>query len=109
MISYGPRMATAYAPTGLLSVRGEGVECVLTPAAEAVRSLGDLALNRMGAWIWERLDGATTGDALVQALMAEFDLERGRAERDYRALIARLLELGAVSPASSLGLVRRSC
>ena len=106
---YVPRLGAAYAPTGLLSVRGEGVECILTPAADVIPELGELALNRMGAWIWERLDGATTGDALIQALMVEFDLERGRAERDYRALIGRLLELGPVSPATSLGLVRRSC
>lgn len=35
--------------------------------------------------------------------MAEFDVERARAERDYTAFVERLLELGALEPAGREG------
>jgi len=92
------RLAQALRRTGALAASRPGEECILTPAADRGPAPGSLALNRTGAWIWERLDGRTSGLELVEALVAEFDVEHERARRDYIALAERLLELGAVAP-----------
>lgn len=92
-------LGRAYRRRPGFSTRGEAEECILVPAADAGERPDSLRLNRVGAWIWERLDGSRSGALLVEALMAEFDVERQRAERDYGALVERLLELGALEPA----------
>jgi hypothetical protein len=53
-------------------------------------------LNAVAAFIWERLDGRTTGAEIVSALTETFEVTRGRAEADYLELLTRLGELGAV-------------
>lgn len=53
-------------------------------------------LNRVGTFIWERLDGATPGSLIVDALVTRFAVERDQAEADYRSFLASLLEIQAV-------------
>ena len=55
-------------------------------------------LSRVGAFIWERLDGASDGDAIVAALVSGFEVERPQAERDYQEFLDQLLAVGAVRP-----------
>lgn len=97
------RLAQTLRRTGALAASGTGEECILTPAADAGPAPGQLALNRTGAWIWERLDGRASGLDLVEALVVEFDLEPERARRDYLTLVDRLLELGAVAEVATPG------
>jgi hypothetical protein len=54
-------------------------------------------LNRVGAFVWEQLDGRRTGVQIVELLMARFDVDRAAAEEDYRVFVAKLLSIGAVS------------
>jgi hypothetical protein len=53
-------------------------------------------LSRVGAYIWERLDGATSGAAIVESLLGSFDVEPARAEQDYREFLEKLLSIGAI-------------
>lgn len=53
-------------------------------------------LNRVGAFVWEQLDGRRPGVQIVELLMARFDVDRATAEEDYRVFIAKLLSIGAV-------------
>jgi hypothetical protein len=53
-------------------------------------------LNAVGAFIWERLDGRATGDEIVSAIVEHFEVGRPQAERDYRAFVSQLLEIGAI-------------
>jgi len=46
-----------------------------------------LNLNRVAVFIWEHLDGARTGEAIVQAVVERFDVERARAEVDTLELL----------------------
>lgn len=55
-------------------------------------------LNRVGAFIWERLDGRANGLEIVEALVVRYAVERTTAEADYRAFLAKLQVIGAVSP-----------
>jgi len=53
-------------------------------------------LSRVGAFIWERLDGVARGEAIVSAMVARFEVERSRAEQDYGQFLDQLLAVGAV-------------
>jgi hypothetical protein len=55
-------------------------------------------LNRVGTFIWERLDGRTPGSRIVDALVERFVVERGQAEADYKGFLASLLGIRAVLP-----------
>lgn len=54
-------------------------------------------LNRVGAFIWERLDGKTGGSAIVEALMEHFTVDRETAEADYLRFAEQLKSIGAVA------------
>jgi hypothetical protein len=55
-------------------------------------------LTGVGAFIWETLDGERSGQAVVESMLGRFDVERGRAEADYREFLEKLLSIGAVRP-----------
>lgn len=74
-------------------------EYVLVPLAGRGAEIDGLYnLSRLGAFIWERLDGAASGDAIVASLSDRFDVERARAEQDYGEFLEKLLSIGAVHP-----------
>lgn len=75
-------------------------EFILVPLAGRGADIDALYnLNRVGAFIWERLDGSTTGSELIQALVESFEVDADDATRDYRAFIAQLESIQAVSRA----------
>ena len=43
---------------------------------------GMITLNESGAFLWEKLTCATTAEELVDALCAEYEIERERAKAD---------------------------
>ena len=53
-------------------------------------------LNRVGARVWELLDGNRTLEEIAEAIAKDFGVPRGRAEGDVRAFLAELLEAGAL-------------
>ena len=52
-----------------------------------------ITLNDTGAFIWEQLQNPCTPDEIVTALLAEYDVDRERAEKSVDAFVARLKEL----------------
>jgi len=52
-------------------------------------------LNAVGTYVWERAEGRTVGE-IVDSLVEEFDVERGRAEADVCAFVEKLVALGAL-------------
>jgi hypothetical protein len=53
-------------------------------------------LNRVGAFIWEHLDGKTTGDQVIQELARTFDVDAGRARQDYCDFVQKLRSIRAI-------------
>jgi hypothetical protein len=82
----GRRIADEYVIVPIMG-RGADVDSIFT-------------LNRVGAFIWERLDGETRGDAAVAALAAEFEVEAERARKDYCAFLRKLQSINAVLEAA---------
>jgi hypothetical protein len=58
-------------------------------------------LNGIAAFIWERLDGYTPGEAIVRAIAARYDVEDDTATADYLAFIGQLQSIQAVVPADA--------
>lgn len=61
---------------------------------------GDLQLNMMitlnetGTFLWERLQSETTEDALVTALLAEYDVEESVAKSAVASFVKKLSDNG---------------
>ena len=93
------RLDTAYLRSNRIVARRIAQEFLLVPLAGRGASLDAIySLNRVGTFIWERLDGQTTGDAVVTALCARFEVPRPEAEADFRDFVGTLLEIQAVAP-----------
>ena len=79
--------------------RRVGGEFILVPiVARGVDASAIYSLNEVGAFIWERLDGQTAGQALVGALVEAFEVDAAQASADYRAFVTQLTSLGAIHP-----------
>jgi len=78
----GRRLADEYILVPIVS-RGADVDSIFN-------------LNRVGALIWERLDGRTSGDAVVEAIVERFEVDAKHAAGDYAAFIEKLVAIEAV-------------
>lgn len=78
-------------------------ELVLLRVAGSVADMRALfVLNAMGARIWERLDGATTLQAIVDDVVARYEVAPDIASGDACALVASLLEGELIERRSSV-------
>lgn len=72
-------------------------EMLLVPVRGDMADLkGVFALNPVGAFIWDRLDGAVDEQALVRAICEAFVVSGETALLDARALLAALRDRGLV-------------
>lgn len=51
-----------------------------------------ITLNDTGKFLWEKLTVGAEKDELVEALLAEYDVDRETAEKSVDAFVARLKE-----------------
>ncbi len=65
----------------------EGEAAVITPHDSSLHTF-----NGVGTRILELADGTRTLGAIVAAIVAEYDVEAGRAEADARAFVADLVD-----------------
>jgi Coenzyme PQQ synthesis protein D (PqqD) len=94
-----PSLADVFARSERMVGRRIAEEYVLVPIVSRGTDLDAIFnLNRVGAFIWERLDGSASGEEIVRALVEEFDVDSARAVDDYRAFMAQLLSIDAVRP-----------
>ena len=68
-------------------------ETVVLPTGNLVDLDMMITLNDTGKFLWEALNNETTEDALVEALLAEYDVDQERARSSVEAFVARLKEL----------------
>lgn len=53
-----------------------------------------ITLNETGKFLWERLQEETDMQTLVEALLAEYDVDRPRAEKSVEAFVEKLKNHG---------------
>jgi hypothetical protein len=76
-------------------------EYILIPTASGNAAVGAIFdLNRVGAFIWERLDGHRTGREIVGEIAGHFEVEPSCAAQDYWAFMTQLRTIGAIELAS---------
>ena len=99
-----PRLDEAWARSPRMVSRRIGGQCVLVPLAERGADLDSIFnLNRVAAFVWEKVDGKRTAADLVDAVVERFEVDRERAAADTLELLETLQEIRAIVPASRGG------
>lgn len=74
-------------------------ETLLVPVRGLVaQNMEIFSLNEVAAFVWSRLDGKATSGEVVDAVVAEFEVDRDRAATDVAALLDQFRELGLLVP-----------
>lgn len=70
-------------------------EHLLIPTGQAaLRIHGMVNLSESGLVLWNQLQSDCTEQALVDAILAEYDVDRETAAADVRAFVAQMTEVG---------------
>ena len=78
-------------PSVLNSIAGD---TILVPVGKTVLdSNGLFVLNELGAFLWDRLPDAKDADALLAAVLEEYEVSAEEAARDIAAFLERLRQL----------------
>jgi hypothetical protein len=79
--------------SGEFVLRNVGNEAVLVPIRNRVGDLDSVyVMSDVAVRVWALIDGARDVDAIVDALLGEYDVERGRAAQDVNDLLQALEE-----------------
>ncbi len=89
---------TVFRRTKDVVCRNVGNESILVPIRNNVGNLDFVyTLSPVAARIWSLLDGVRTADEIVEAICAEYDVDRATAQADLTALIHDLAGVSLVS------------
>jgi hypothetical protein len=70
-------------------------ESFLIPVCGTPLDMKDIfVLNSLGDFIWQRLDGERSLDAVIAEIVAEFDVAPGQAAADAQEFLGQLLQKG---------------
>ena len=73
-------------------------EYLLIPVgATALKIHGMITLSESGLLLWNRLQEECTEDDLVEALLAEYQVDRETAASDVKAFIQQMREVGILT------------
>jgi len=71
--------------------RKTGKEYVLVPIANNIADMNSVyTLNETGAFLWEQIDGKKSVKDLIQALIAEYEIDKESATRDVLSFIEEM-------------------
>ena len=77
--------------------RTVGDSYMVVPVGTRTRDVpGVIALSESGALLWEKLEQGATEDELIEALLAEYEVEREQVEADVRVFVAELCDKGII-------------
>ncbi len=66
---------------------------VVVPVGAAVADFnGMINLNEAGAFLWQALESETTIDAVVAAMLAQYEVDEATAKKDVENFVAHLRE-----------------
>ena len=92
-----PSLAQVFARSDRMVGRRIAGEYVVVPLAGRGADLDSiLNFNRVGAFIWELIDGQRSGRQIVSAVATQFDVDDRTAAADYQEFLRNLQELKAV-------------
>ncbi|MBQ4569314.1 MAG: PqqD family protein [Ruminococcus sp.] len=66
---------------------------VVVPIGSAVAEFnGMINLNEAGAFLWQQLENDTTEEAVVNAMLEQYDVDKATAEADVKRFVSQLRE-----------------
>lgn len=69
-------------------------ETFLVPIGEGAKKFSGLfALNELGAFVWDKLPEAESEEAIVDAVLEEYEVTREQAESDVAEFLGKLREM----------------
>jgi hypothetical protein len=85
-------------------VRRIAGEVFLVPIRGRLADLQELfVLNTVGEWLWERLDGSESVEALADGVCGQFEVSQEDALSDVRAFLEELDEAGLLKASGGAG------
>ena len=81
---------------GFISRPMMGKEVIVSVGGAAKTFNGLVQTNETASFIVSMLKNEVTEREIVDAMLAEYDVERGTAERDVRRIVGQLRELGVI-------------
>ena len=69
-------------------------QTVVLPGGDVLDLNMMITLNETGAFLWERSNEETTTEALVAALLSEYDVDNETAQRAVEAFVQKLNDHG---------------
>ncbi|MBQ1978176.1 MAG: PqqD family protein [Ruminococcus sp.] len=70
---------------------------VVVPIGAAVAQFnGMINLNEAGAFLWQQLESDTTPEAVVAAMLEQYDVDEATAKADVEKFIAQLREASLI-------------
>ena len=69
-------------------------QTVVLPGGDVLDLNMMVTLNETGAFLWERLNEETTTEALVAALLSEYDVDNETAQKAVEAFVQKLNDHG---------------
>jgi hypothetical protein len=98
MNSSALRERTVFRRTPEVVCRRVGAESILVPVRHNVGNLDYVyTLSPVAASVWELVDGNRSMDEIVDAICAEYDVDRATAAADVTALLADLSDAALIS------------
>lgn len=69
-------------------------ETIVVPSGNELELNMMITLNGTGKLLWKQLETGATIDELVQAILAEYEIDEQTARLDAEAFVAKMLERG---------------
>ena len=90
------------------AVRVIAGETILVPIRSGVADLDSIfLLNETGSVVWEMVEGVSSPDELVDAVVERFDVSREDASRDVTEYLSKLEQAGLIRRGRKTGLRER--
>ncbi len=71
---------------------------VMGVGREAYQPNRIMSVNETGAFLWEMLVKGAERSALVEAMLARYEVDQSTAEKDVDAFLAQLTDKGLIQP-----------
>ena len=97
MTEHQDRLARIYVHKDEIVSRNIAGETILVPIRGNLADMQNIfTLNRIGAFIWERLDGKNPLSGILGSLIDKYEVTEQDAEQDILEFIAQVLDTGLV-------------